>query len=183
MRMAKTKDKTTLISSGYVALNEQLHVSSEAYGTTGQRYAKPIMNVVKVLGAETILDYGAGKGTLKRALIGHNVFEYDPTVPKLSDLPKPADLLVCTDVLEHVEPNYLKNVLNHMRSLSLMGVFITISTNPSLKFLSDGRNAHISLHPEKWWRNNVGKLCNELLWEEGVEGGVGSGDYLFVGRV
>ena len=37
--------------------------------------------------------------------------EYDPAIPGKDSLPEPADIVVCSDVLEHIEPNYLLNVL------------------------------------------------------------------------
>ena len=38
---------------------------------------------------------------------------------KFSRPPKPADILLCTDVLEHVEPEKTEEVLRHIKSLTL----------------------------------------------------------------
>jgi hypothetical protein len=74
-----------------------------------------------------------------------------PPFHRVAALPGFADLVVCTDVLEHVEPELLDTVLRHLRSLARKAVFVVIATRPSNKTLSDGRNAHLIVETAEWW--------------------------------
>ena len=97
----------------------------------------------------TLLDYGAGKGTLALAMPDVPVRNYDPVT--FPDDPDPADFVACLDVLEHIEPECLKAVLWHLRSKVLKAGFLTIATRPAKKILPDGRNAHLIIKPAEWW--------------------------------
>ena len=65
------------------------------------------------------------------------------------------DLVFSNDVLEHIEQEFLSNVLNHIDTLAQNFVWLRIDTEPARKSLSDGRNAHLSLHPKEWWEIQV----------------------------
>ena len=59
--------------------------------------------------------------------------------------------MVCIDVLEHIEPAYLDNVLDDLqRCTDVIGVF-TVACGPAMKILPDGRNAHLIQEPPEWW--------------------------------
>ncbi len=138
------------ISEEYKKLNTQLHDDNVHYGTHSIKWAADIIQWAMQLKTQDILDYGCGKG-----ILGNNmpfaIKEYDPAFEKKSALPRPADIVVCTDVLEHIEPEYLDNVLNHLQDLTRKIGFFTVATRPALKTLPDGRNAHLSLHDIGWW--------------------------------
>jgi hypothetical protein len=76
---------------------------------------------------------------------------YDAGFAAYSAEPDPADLLVCIDVLEHIEPDCLDAVLQHLASKCLHLAFITIHTGPAAKVLKDGRNAHLIQKNEDFW--------------------------------
>lgn len=140
------------ISDEYRILNEALHGANPAYGTSGAKAAKDVMWAYGAVGALNILDYGAGKGLLKSALPEEmDVREYDPAIPEMSAPPQPADLVACTDVLEHIEPEYLAEVLEDINRLSLKGAYLSISCRQAKKFLADGRNAHLIVEKPMWW--------------------------------
>ena len=87
---------------------------------------------------------------------------YDPAVPEYSKPPAPADLVVCTDVLEHVEPEMLDGVLDDLKRLTLHYFYGEIAIVPAKKTLADGRNAHLTVHPIGWW---LPKLCERFdIW-------------------
>ena len=98
-----------------------------------------------------MLDYGAGKQSLANAMPWVRIAGYDPAIPELSKPPMPADLVVCTDVLEHVEPECLEDVLDDLRRLTLKAAYLEIATREALKHLEDGRNAHLIVQPMEWW--------------------------------
>lgn len=149
-------EKDQLISDHYIGQNLELHQRPEGFGGSGKKHVDRVLAYARELPAKSILDYGSGEGTLSKACKakGWTGFfgEYDPGMPgKLANLPKPAELLVCTDVLEHIEPDYLDNVLRHMLALTGRGAFLTIATRPANKVLPDGRNAHLIQQPAQWW--------------------------------
>lgn len=80
---------------------------------------------------------------------------YDPGVPRFSKEPFPAQMVACIDVLEHIEPEYLERVLDHLGRLAEGVVFLSIDTGPAKKTLSDGRNAHLIQQPMSWWMPKV----------------------------
>ena len=139
-----------LISEEYRALNAQKHEQSAAYGNNADKYAHRVRELARTLGAHTILDYGCGKRALERSL-GFAIQNYDPAFPATAALPAPADVVCCLDVLEHIEPDYLESVLDHLKEVTLMRGFFTVSTQPAKKHLADGRNAHLIVQPPEWW--------------------------------
>lgn len=60
-------------------------------------------------------------------------------------------MVACIDVLEHIEPDCLDNVLDHLCALTEGILFCSIDTGPAVKVLSDGRNAHLTQQPIEWW--------------------------------
>lgn len=148
-----------LFSDEYQKLLEKAH--EESWGNSGKSWVDYVEKFAKEIHAESILDYGAGKGTLETVLRERgwvNVQSYDPGVEKFSKAPSPADLVVCCDVLEHIEPECLSDVLTHISSLANKGVFFNIATSPSKKTLTDGRNAHLIVKNGSWWGKRITKV-------------------------
>ncbi len=143
-----------LISPEYASLNEQLHHSNPLYGTSGKQWAQKVADLARQVGAPHILDYGCGKQTLAAALPDFKVVGYDPAVPGLDSPPAPADLVVCTDVLEHVEPQFIDEVLDDLCRVTSKVAFVTVATRPAVKTLADGRNAHLTVQPLAWWKSS-----------------------------
>lgn len=139
-----------MISAAYLDQQQKLHCRAD-YGISGQRYAQTVDHLATKLGTHDILDYGCGKRTLESAL-GYFIRNYDPAIPELAESPKyPADIVVCTDVLEHIEPEMLDDVLDDLQRLTRkLGMFV-IATGPAKKVLEDGRNAHLIQEGESWW--------------------------------
>jgi uncharacterized Rossmann fold enzyme len=148
--------KPMLISPEYVELNAELHRTNAAYGVGGAKHAETVLNLAEGIHARSVLDYGCGKGELGKAL-PFGICEYDPAIPGKQDPPRPADLVVCTDVLEHVEPAMLNDVLNDLRRCTLKVGYFVIHTGPAQKTLPDGRNTHLSQHPRAWWEQKLAK--------------------------
>lgn len=139
-----------LITDEYRALNATLHEKNKEYGVSGVYYLKDVVRLIKAHQTQDILDYGCGKGTLSMNL-PFTIAQYDPAIKKHSALPKPADIVVCTDVLEHIEPELIDNVLKHIASLTKKTAYLVACTIPAKKTLADGRNAHILVKPRRWW--------------------------------
>lgn len=140
------------ISDSYRKLNARLHIQQHAYGCSGSRWAPLVLELVPQLGATDVLDYGCGKQTLA-GMISHVVpcLGYDPAIEHLSARPVPADLVTCTDVMEHVEPEHIDAVLDDIASLARKAALFVISLERGGRKLPDGRYAHLSVRPAKWW--------------------------------
>lgn len=139
-----------LITEQYREINANLHNSNSDYGTSSSRWASTIVDLSIRFETRDILDYGCGKGLLKKSL-KWPVREYDPAIPGKDSLPEPADIVACTDVLEHIEPECLEHVLDDIQRVTRKIVFMTIATRPAKKVLSDGRNAHLIQQPLPFW--------------------------------
>jgi len=137
------------ITPGYVALNRLLHETG-TFGMSGGRWAQPVLALVEQLRTRDILDYGCGQRTLE-GYLGFPIRNYDPCIPGLDAPPAPADIVVCTDVLEHVEPECLDEVLDDLRRVTRVAGLFLIATRPAERFLADGRNAHLIQQPKSWW--------------------------------
>jgi hypothetical protein len=89
----------------------------------------------------------------KHLKIDHRVTyqAYDPGVPRYAKPALPAEMVACIDVLEHIEPDLIDNVLDDLARLAEGVVFLSIDTGPAMKTLSDGRNAHLIQQPMSWW--------------------------------
>ena len=104
-------------------------------------------------GHKSFLDYGCGKGNvvngLKERYPDALVRGYDPGMPdfdKVPDSSETYEFLLCTDVLEHIEPDRIDNVLQHINFLFTKKAYLMIDTVPARKFLPDGRNMLAGFH-------------------------------------
>lgn len=144
-----------LITDAYRALNADLHKRA-VFGQRGGRHALVVREMLAEYDAETVLDYGAGRGDLAKALPDVKVWSYDPAVPAFASLPPPCDVTVCADVLEHIEPDCLQAVLEHIAALTRKAAHIVIATkHDGNKRLADGRDPHLIVRDPEWWRNRL----------------------------
>ena len=145
----------------YASLQRELHAGGE-YGVSGRQFIPTIFHgisqLAKRLGSVRVLDYGSAGGQTMQAVREHlwlppDVREacYDPFVEEFSQPPEPADFVICTDVMEHVEPQCTQSVLDHIASLTRRIAFFSIALQKAKKTLSDGRNAHINLRDAEFW--------------------------------
>jgi hypothetical protein len=149
-----------LISPDYLELQKMLHAGGR-YGISSGRWADVVRRLGEREDCADILDYGCGQGQLRRAL-GNCVREYDPAMAGKDADPDNADLVVCTDVLEHIEPDCLDDVLLHLRSKTNKRLFFAISLRPAGKTLADGRNAHLIVESAQWWLERLAPFFRVL---------------------
>jgi hypothetical protein len=164
----RTTDK--LITDKYKTLLRKFHAECDEYGTSGHKYVKDVAmlagQLAKTYKSLTVLDYGSGKRTLEKAMpriLGVKIKNFDPGLESSNGfVPKPTDMVVCTDVLEHVEPECLENVLDELQRLTKKVIYISVALKPAQKELPDGRNAHLIVQPFDWWLPEIKKrfqLC------------------------
>lgn len=142
------------ISDEYLEQQKKLHADNDSYGTASVHYAPLVSQICNNLEVTHLLDWGCGKGRLfKNIKVNHKMTlqAYDPAVERFSTPPVPAEMVTCIDVLEHIEPEHLDEVLDDLQRLTEAVLFVTIHTGPAVKVLSDGRNAHLTQQPMSWW--------------------------------
>lgn len=147
-----------LASPEYIEMQRVLHTRGVPYGERGDKWTKTVIAVAEAYEASSILDYGCGQGSLGKRLRNDprfDVREYDPAIQGKDSSPGFADLVVCTDVLEHVEPDCLDAVLKHLRLLSRKALFIVVAICDTANVLTDGRNAHLIVRPANWWKKRM----------------------------
>ena len=147
-----------LISPEYQKEQQKLHKTGK-YGVVGGMYAPMISRIMEKLEIKHLLDYGCGSRlSLFNELDVKHKFKYqafDPCVEKYSSDPVPAEMVCCIDVLEHIEPEYLEGVLDHLEELTeQIGIF-TVFTGPAKKIMEDGRNVHLTQQPMEWWMPKI----------------------------
>jgi hypothetical protein len=148
-----------LISDEYKQTIAQMHAQDKTWGAARPQWSDMINKVIAGFEPHSILDYGCGKGWLKHELMTTgSIREYDPAFPSKAGNPLPAEFVTCVDVLEHIEPDRIDSVLNHIKSKMLVSGFFNIVLNESRKqILPDGRNPHILVKSRDWW---IEKLSN-----------------------
>mgnify|MGYP003637087649 FL=1 len=141
-----------------------------------------LFNIIKENNCKTLLDYGCGKAIpyskkecksigLKKPvqeLCNLDSFDlYDPAYPKYNKLSKKKyDIVVCTDVMEHIAEQDIDYVLKDILSHSKKAVFLNISCQPALKHFKEGKfkgqNVHISVFNGVWWSDKVKNIWNKF---------------------
>ena len=112
---------------------------------------------IDYLKPKNILDYGCGNGILLK-LLKHkypkiNIDGYDHAIKEFSVISNNHyDMIINTDVLEHIPKNDICDVLNHIKSLS-NNVFFCLHHGKAWTILPNGENAHITIEPKEWYHN------------------------------
>lgn len=151
----KIEGRQPLITPEYRDLNIEMHYRLPTYGI-GEKWAPYLKGLIGKVSARSLLDYGCGKGGLRYSLlrdgVGIPIYEFDPAIPGKQE-PHFADIVSCTDVMEHVEPEFTESVVAELCKLSKRAVFVSVSCITGSKHLADGRSAHINVQTPKWWGN------------------------------
>lgn len=127
------------ITPEYVEQLQKLH-QDPTYGYGAKKHAAVVLKLSQAMKTYSIMDYGCGKGSLA-ANLPFPIWEYDPAIPGKDSVPRPADLVVCLNVLEYVEPEMLDNVLGDLVRCSKTCVFAVIDTA-----------AGLNQHNLDWWQ-------------------------------
>jgi hypothetical protein len=157
-----------LLTPEYEALITQKHLV-KPWGGDGWRWIPDIARLVVQhrLKFPSVLDYGAGRSTfrntMKWAMPHVNVTEYDPGVAGLNTLPLGKfDIVLCTDVLEHVERQFVDATLDRLREYTECAALLCICTRLASSTLPDGTNTHITVEPSAWWADKIQKRWKDI---------------------
>ena len=164
------------ISEEYRKQQQELHKNPN-YGVASLGFSPIVASIIKQLEIKSLSDYGAGKKRLLEGLNANHVipefyYPYDPAFPEYGK-PQKAELVCCIDVLEHIEPEMIDNVIKELSLLVTDWGFFTIHQGPAAKFLSDGRNAHLIQESTSWWLKKLIKYFDIFKLQKNTIGGTG----------
>jgi hypothetical protein len=145
-----------------------------------------IKALIAQTGADTVLDYGCGKGRQyePRPITGEDgsvwpgvidywdvgeVVCYDPCYEPYNKLPQGKfDGVICTDVLEHCPEQDLPWIISELFAYATRFVFANVACFPARKRLPNGENAHCTIQPAEWWAQLLRQVAADhpaLRWE------------------
>ena len=137
--------------------------------------AARIKRLIEQTGAQTLLDYGSGKGlqygpiNFKDGTGRHwpsiidywdidEVVCYDPCYAPFSRLPEGRfDGVISTDVLEHCPEQDVEWIVDELFGYATRFVFANVACYPAQKRLPNGENAHCTIKPAEWWVDILGE--------------------------
>jgi trans-aconitate methyltransferase len=161
-----------MISNSYKKMLTDIHDTSP-FGKRSKvpKYLEEFISQIK---PSSIIDFGCGKGRLVERLRENYpdiiVTGYDPGNKEfstsLNDIS--VDLLISTDVLEHVEPEHIDVTLQFLSAKSRY-IYHLIALSPAKLILPDGRNAHLIQESPEWWRTKFLNLNYKILKEDYME--------------
>jgi hypothetical protein len=177
------------ITPAYATTLRELRDRNPSWGNAA-RHAAPVIEELKAFGIEggTILDYGAGTGAFKRRVEELTnerlqVVPYDPSIPGWSELPyRRFHAVVCTHVLEHVEPLLLQATIIELLTRAKRLVYIEVPHGPATKLLADGRDAHLTQETRAWWLELLGDMMARYGFAVEVRPGMNPVNTQFIGR-
>jgi 2-polyprenyl-3-methyl-5-hydroxy-6-metoxy-1,4-benzoquinol methylase len=150
-----------LISENYLSTLKKLHETDENWGSSANKWLHRVLQFAKEYNCNSILDYGCGKAVLEEVLSKDFLYQaYDPAV-KNRKAKSPQDMVICIDVLEHIEADFLDNVLADIKSHAKKSVLFVVSTRAAATILPDGRNAHLIIETSTWWREKLSQFFSE----------------------
>lgn len=149
-------------SQEYLDIIQAEHSKGE-WGRRGGGMYKRIHKLLQQNNLTSFLDYGSGHGSLRKALEQdfpgeYNVIEYDPGIPEKNVIPEPCEFVTCIDVLEHIEKEYVDNVLDDLKRVTSNILYLTISTRQANRVLRGkgyAINAHVTVEPPHWWIEKI----------------------------
>lgn len=161
-----------MISNDYKKVLTEIHESSP-FGKRS-KIPKYLAEFIEKIQPASIIDFGCGKGRLVERLREEYsnvvVDGYDPGNKtfdtSLND--RYVDLLISTDVLEHVEPEFIDQTLEYLSTKSKY-IYHLIALSPAKLILPDGRNAHLIQKNPEWWRQKFIDLNYKIIKEDYVE--------------
>tara|TARA_R110000803_G_scaffold166755_4_gene230036 strand:- start:2152 stop:2655 length:504 start_codon:yes stop_codon:yes gene_type:complete len=141
-----------LISDKHRENYKQYYKNLDGIDERPSRWQPYIEDLVALMRCKTLLDYGCGGYPRLEKHMDLAVTSYDPALPGYDYLPmNQFDMVVCIDVLEHVEPETLDKVIEYLKGRTKKMLLVSVSTSESTKLLPDGSPWHCNVQPRAYW--------------------------------
>lgn len=154
------------LESKYILLHGEMF--DKFTGLSLRPHIYPILELLSEFKCHTVLDYGCGNAAcyavdnVDRMVWGVNAYLYDPNHPVYNVWPKhDFDMVVCTDVLEHIPEECIPEVLLRILGKARRCVYLNVSTTEARKVLPNGENAHVTVRPLSWWQDKLDEALGE----------------------
>ena len=140
--------------------------------------APKIKRLIKATGAQSLLDYGCGKGQqywpyrIRDAEEGieypdirsywgvRDIRLYDPGYAPHAGLPTGTyGGVICTDVLEHCPEEDMSWIVGELFQYAEKFVYANVACFPARKRLPSGGNAHCTIKPVRWWQEVIAETA------------------------
>lgn len=149
----------------YIKQYKLLYKRKKNYGKTSIKLYDMLKKIINDLNISSVLDYGCGKSKLLDLIKKNSkikIFKYDPAIKKYSKLTKnKTDLVICTDVLQHVPLYDLDRVLKEIKSKGIYILFYIKCTNHKTK-LPNGTYANCTVYDKKWWLEKLSNYYDDI---------------------
>ncbi len=163
---------------------KQEHEGNDKWGSSTKKYGSgDILGLVTHRKyVQTVLDYGCGKGELKKYLKEHapwvEVSEYDPGIVGKDTPPEGKfDLVWTCDVLEHIQPEYIDDTIVRLFELTKYVMYNNIACASSRSVFKDGpfkgQDLHLIIEEPAKWRERFNRVITDpkcsLMEYRGIE--------------
>lgn len=156
----------SIIDSNHIRQYEELHRSDPSYGSTSLKFIDEVCVMIDFMKPSSILDYGCGKGTLidelEKRYPSIRCHKYDPSIPEYNTIPvNHADMVLNTDVLEHIPVDDIDEVLESISSIT-QNVYFNLHHSRAAHVLPNGQNAHCTVRSPNWYRRKLGQYFKHV---------------------
>jgi SAM-dependent methyltransferase len=130
---------------------------------------------------DTLLDLGCGTGRASAYFatrgLGVTLVDFVPAAVEVEGLPfveaclwelpdtLQADFTYCVDVLEHIPPEHVADVLRGIRRATRKKAFVQIATRPDKFGAIIKETLHLSLHDANWWQAKFAAYFSDVQCE------------------
>lgn len=170
-----------IITENYAKQLQKMHNQPKKTIGFGEQPPEKLIEILNNKNYQNILDFGCGKGVitsrLQELFPSKSIYGFDPGVEHFKNYNNNNDLIYSVDALEHIEPEFLDQVLINLFNDS-KHQFHLIACHPAKKNLPDGRNCHLIIEQPDWWHKkflklfaNVSKINYTNSYTKPIKGG------------
>jgi hypothetical protein len=141
----------------YIDQHRLLHANPKEFrGRSLLAHIPAIDRLLQIHACHSILDYGCGKARCWPPQWQGRIIGYDPAYEPYSVRPQGSyDMVICTDVLEHVPASAVDWVIRDIFQYREKWAYINIATYRSDHCLPNGTNKHVTVRDHAWWNQRL----------------------------
>lgn len=147
-----------LISENHRDTRKTFYESPFVFSNIAEQFSPIVSEIINNNQFTSILEYGAHNTNLVTSLSTNHEIKlrcYDPAIPQFLRRPEAAEMTVCMDFIEKVEPEFLDNTLIDIASLTEQLALFVIQCGPANHPFSDGRDINLTQEPLSWWLSKL----------------------------